>query len=310
MILAIVNPTSADGQTGKRWPQIHAALEAELGPVQAQFTKERYHAAAIAEHAVYQGATTIIVVGGDGTLNEVVNGLCASRATGQPVPLAIILQGTGGDFAKSWAVRPSVAELAQAIRENRTHPCDVVAMRLNPLADAPRVRYFINIADIGVGGQVVEIVNASSKWLGGTLTFFLASLRASLFQYRNAPMRITLDGQTIHADAAYYFVAAANAQYFGGGMHIAPAARCDDGLLDVVLVGNLSLPAKFYFAWKLYRGRAADLRAVRTLRGRRLSITSPRPVLIEADGELVGATDAFFEIMPAALSIVGWQPRS
>ncbi len=311
MITAIVNPASADGKTAQTWPHMQAALESELGPIQVQFTQKRYHAAELAEHAMHQGATTIIAVGGDGTLNEIVNGFCRQPdSLRRHTQLAIILQGTGGDFAKSWAVHPSMTELAYAITRKISHPCDVVNMRMNPVFDGPYKRYYINVADIGVGGQVVEIVNNSSKFLGGPLTFFLAGLRATLFQYRNAPMQITLDGQVIRSDSAYYFVAVANGQYFGSGMHIAPDARCDDGLFDVVLIGNLRLPTKFYFAWKLYRGRAYELRKVRVLRGQRLTINAPQPVFIEADGELVGTTDAQFEIVPAAINIVGWRPRS
>jgi diacylglycerol kinase family enzyme len=183
-------------------------------------------------------------------------------------------------------------------------------MRLNPIAGGRRERYYINVADVGVGGQVVEIVNNSPKFLGGTLSFFLAGLRATLFQYRNAPMHIELDGQVLSMNDLHYFVAVANGRYFGGGMHIAPDARCDDGLLDVVLIGNLTLPEKIHWASKLYRGKGGEIRKVRILRGRRLTISSPRKVFVEADGELVGTTDAQFEMVPAALNILGWTPGS
>jgi len=240
-----------------------------------------------------------------------VNGILRqSAAIIKQTKLAIILRGTGGDFAKSWKKPPSVPELARAIKHGTSHPCDAVNMRVNPPAGAPRERYYINVADIGLGGLVVDIVNNSPKYLGGPLSFFLAGLRATLFQYRNAPMQITVDGRMIHTDSAYYFVTVANGQYFGGGMHIAPSARCDDGALELVLVGNLRLPKKFYFAWKLYQGKAHELREVHVLRGRSLTIRSPQPVFIEADGELAGTTDAEFNIVPHALNILGWKPRA
>lgn len=311
MITAIVNPVSANGKTASAWPDILTALEAELGIVQVQFTKERYHAAELTRQAIRLGATTIVVVGGDGTINEVVNGICQQPSSLNLCPkLAIILRGTGADFARCWETRPSIVEIARSIRRGESHPCDVVRMRLNPIAEGSRERYYINIADVGIGGQVVEIVNNSPKFLGGTLSFFLASLRATLFQYRNMPMHIELDGKVISAKHPYYFVAIANGQYFGGGMHIAPEARYDDGVFDVVLVGDLRLPEKFYFAAKLYQGKANQLRKITTHRGRRLTISSPQKVFIEADGELVGTTDAHFEIIPSALNILGWIPRS
>ena len=311
MITAIVNPTSADGKTAQSWPHIRTALETELGRIRVYFTETRYHGAELAEKALRQGAATLIAVGGDGTVNEVVNGILRqSAAIIKQTKLAIILRGTGGDFAKSWKKPPSVPELARAIKHGTSHPCDAVNMRVNPPAGAPRERYYINVADIGLGGLVVDIVNNSPKYLGGPLSFFLAGLRATLFQYRNAPMQITVDGRMIHTDSAYYFVTVANGQYFGGGMHIAPSARCDDGALELVLVGNLRLPKKFYFAWKLYQGKAHELREVHVLRGRSLTISSPQPVFIEADGELAGTTDAEFNIVPHALNILGWKPRA
>lgn len=310
MITAIVNPTSADGRTARRWPHLQAALETELGLFPVRFTQHRNHAVELAVDAVRDGASTILAVGGDGTVHEIINGLCRQPDSAfRRTRLAIFLQGTGGDFAKSWRVPASAAEMAAAIRQGHSHPCDVVKIRLRSLSGSSDERFAINVADIGVGGQVVELVNAAPKRFGGTVTFFLASLRATFFQYRNTPMRIELDGTPIQTDSAYYFVTVANGRYFGGGMHIAPAARCDDGLFDVVLVGNFHLPAKFYFAWKLYRGRAADLRRVHMARGTRLTIQAAQPVFIEADGELIGTTDATFSLLPAALNLVGWRPR-
>jgi diacylglycerol kinase family enzyme len=179
-----------------------------------------------------------------------------------------------------------------------------------PLNEEPSERYYVNVADVGVGGQVVDIVNNSSKSLGGVLSFFLAGLRATLFQYKNAPLHLELDGRIICTGVRHYFVAVANGRYFGGGMHIAPNARLDDGLLDIVLVGDLTLPEKVYFASKLYSGKAGKLRKVQMLRGHRLSIRSPHKVFIEADGELVGTTDAHFEVLPSALNVLGLTPRS
>ncbi len=168
MITAIVNPTSADGKTAKTWPHIQTALETELVRIRVRFTKVRYHAADLAEEALHQGAATLIAVGGDGTVNEVVNGIFRqSAAVIKHTKLAIILQGTGGDFAKSWASPPAVPELAHAIKHGASHPCDAVNMRMNPLtAGALRERHYINVADIGVGGQVVDIVNNGPKYLG------------------------------------------------------------------------------------------------------------------------------------------------
>lgn len=178
-------------------------------------------------------------------------------------------------------------------------------MTLEPVGRAPRKRYFINVADVGVGGTVVDIVNKTTKFLGGTLSFFLAGFRATLLEYKNVPLRIELDGKLISEHTPHYFVAIANGSYFGGRMHIAPNAKLNDGLFDVVLVGDLTLAEKIYFATKLYRGKAGQLDKISLFRGIRLNVTSSDDVFIEADGELVGKTDALFEIVPSAIKLVG-----
>jgi diacylglycerol kinase (ATP) len=221
--------------------------------------------------------------------------------------LAVLMRGTGGDFARSCLLPRSIQELVLAIKTQVSHPCDVIRMTLEPLNGSPRERYYINIADVGVGGLVVDLVNQNSKWLGGTLSFFLASLNATLFKYRNAPLWIELDGNVLSDYTPHYFVAVANGRYFGGRMHIAPDAKVNDGLFDVVLVGDLTLPEKIYLATKLYRGKAGQLEKIRVLQGTRLTITSTEKVLIEADGELVGHTDVQFEMIPAAIRLVGLQ---
>lgn len=306
MIAAIVNPASANGKTEKEWPAIRAALESEFDIVKAFFTGARFHAAELTRQVLKEGAITVIAIGGDGTLNEVVNGFFEN---GQPVNrearLAVLLRGTGGDFVRSCSFPRTIPEIVRSIKRRALQPCDLIRMMLEPLNSGPPERYCINVADVGVGGRVVNIVNNSPKSLGGTLSFFLAGLQATLFRYKNVPLRIELDGKVIRENTPHYFVAVANGSYFGGGMHIAPEAKLNNGLFEVVLVGNLTLPEKVYFALKLYLGKADQLEKVQVFRGRRLTISSPSEVFIEADGELVGRTNVTFEIIPSAINVVG-----
>jgi len=306
MIAAIVNPASANGKTGKEWTAIKSTLKSELGKIETFLTKTRLHAVELTRQALKSGAETVISVGGDGTLNEVVNGFFED---GKPLngsaALAVISRGTGSDFARSCAFPNTIREIAHTIKTCVPQSCDVIRMILEPVDGAPRERYFINVADVGVGGLVVDIVNRSSKILGGTLSFFLASLRATLLEYKNAPMQIELNGELISGNTPHYFVTIANGSYFGGRMHIAPDAKLNDGLFDVVLAEDLTLVEKIRFATKLYRGKAGQLNKIRLLRGTRLKVTSDKDVFIEADGELVGKTDALFEILPSAIRLIG-----
>lgn len=307
MIAAIINPTSANGKIGREWPAMRERLEREVGPLEAFLTEGRGHAISLTRRAVKMGAATILSIGGDGTLHEVVNGCFEHGELIHPAAsIAVLLRGTGGDFARTLPEFPrTLPALIQALKSIQPQPCDVIRMQMTPLNADRAERYFINLADVGVGGQLADAVNASPKILGGPLTFFLAGLWISLFRYHNAPLHIELDGQVISAGARHYFAAIANGTHFGGGMHIAPDANYQDGLFDVVLVGNLTLPEKFYFAYKLYQGQAGQLRKVRIIRGRHLRITSPEKVFIEADGELVGQTDATFDILPGAINVFG-----
>ena len=306
MITAIVNPNSAGGNTGQEWASIRSVLERELGALQVSMTETHLQAVELTRHALKAGAKTVIAVGGDGTTSEVVNGFFEY---GQPInpsaALAVISRGTGKDFIRSLRFPRNLNDIARAIKFTIPKSCDVVKMRLQPTNGGPAERFFLNIADLGVGGMVADMVNTGTNPLGGKLGFLWAGIRSTLFHYKNTPMRIELDGNILSQDTPHYFVAVANGKFFGGGMHIAPDARLNDGAFDIVLVGNLTLPEKVRFAFKLYRGKAGELDKIHVFRGKRLTVSSPHNVLIEADGEYVGKTDAEFGIVPLAIQVIG-----
>ncbi|GAK60283.1 diacylglycerol kinase catalytic region [Candidatus Vecturithrix granuli] len=310
MIAAIVNPKSGGGKTGERWAAIQSALERELGTFTVLETRQKLDAIGLTRQALKDGTQTIIAVGGDGTLNEVVNGFFEDGVPIHPAAkLAVVLRGTGSDFVKTCKLPGTIEELTQAIKTGDASPCDIVRATVKPISEEPRERYFINVADVGIGGPVVNLVNNSSKRLGGKITFLLAGAQATL-QSKNFMMRIKLDGETICDQQPRYFTVIANGKYFGGGMHIAPEANLNDGLFDVMLAGDFSLFEKiFKILPRLYTGKIGQLKKIRMLRGKRLHINADRPLLIEADGELIGKTDALFEILPSALQIVGMNDK-
>lgn len=306
MIAAIVNPKSAGGKTGEQWAAINVALEQELGTLTVLETRHKLAAIDLTRQALKDGAQTIISVGGDGTLNEVVNGFFMNGALIRPAAkLAVLLRGTGSDFVKTCQLPRTIEALTQAIRNGDSSPCDVVRATLKPITGEPPERYFINVADVGIGGPVVDLVNKRSKRLGGKITFLLAGIWATL-QSKNFMMQMKLDGEIICEQQLHYFAAIANGKYFGSGMHIAPEADLNDGLFDVVLAGDFSLLEKvFKILPRLYTGKIGQLKKVRMLKGQRLHISAGCPLLIEADGELIGKTDALFEMLPSSLQMVG-----
>ncbi len=165
------------------------------------------------------------------------------------------------------------------------------------------VRYFVNIASAGIGGDVVQRVNGGPRVLNGEVTFLLASI-VTLLRWRNRPMRLVVDGRS--RDLVAQQVVVANCRYFGGGMCVAPGALADDGLLDVVTIGNVSAlesvrnMGKFRAGTHLEQGHPEIAHTT----GRRVEVSSPERVRVEADGELPGVLPAVFEVIPNALDVV------
>lgn len=306
VIAAIINPQSAGGKTGKRWGVMKERLERELGPLTVLETQQKLDAIDLTRQALQNGADTIISVGGDGTLNEVVNGFFMNGARLRPAAkLAVLLHGTGSDFVKTCRLPHTIERLTRAIIKGDSSSCDVVRATLKPIADKPSERYFINVADVGIGGPVVDLIDKRSKRWGGKLTFLLTGIWMTL-RSQNFMMHVTLDGEIICEGQPLYFAAIANGKYFGSGMYIAPEADLNDGMFDVVLAGDFSLFEKaFKILPRLYTGKIGQLKKIRMFKGKRLHISAEHPHLIETDGELVGKTDALFEILPSAIQILG-----
>lgn len=302
---AVVNPRSANGRTGKEWNSLRSALEAELGPIAVKMTTRPLEAVELTRRAIQEGAEMILAVGGDGTLNEVVNGFFDNgRPVREGMALGVLSRGTGCDFIKSYGFPKDVREAARLLRGRDASPCDVGLVRLKPAEGAPAERYFINIADLGVGGLVVDAVNRTTKAFGGKASFLMGSIRGSL-AYRNQPMRIVVDGKTVADGIPQYMVAVANGRCFGAGMRIAPDASLSDGQFEVVVTGDLTFLETVQLGRLVYRGLAGTIPKVKCWRGRRVEVSSPGRVLIDIDGELAGESPASFEIIPGALRLKG-----
>jgi YegS/Rv2252/BmrU family lipid kinase len=259
------------------------------------------HAAALTAEALRSGFRRIVAVGGDGTLNEVVNGFFQA---GSPVPpdacLALVPRGTGGDFRRTFGLNGSLRETcARLVGDVR--PLDVGRVRFTRTDGSPGERYFVNVASFGVSGQVDRAVNASSKALGGKVSFFVASVR-TLFGWRDQTVRIRVDGGP-EETLGITTLAVANGQYFGGGMRVAPEADPSDGQLDVTIWSGYHLKDFALKSASVYDGRHVRWAGTRTLRCRRLEATSEEEVLLDVDGEQPGRLPATFEVLPGALRI-------
>ena len=303
-VVVLVNPESAGGRTRRRWPEIARALERAIGPFEHAVTEGPRHATSLAREAALAGCPLLVSVGGDGTHGEVVNGLLqrAADAPSRERPaLGIVPSGTGDDLARSLGlpldVDGAIARLASGSERS------VDAGRVSFASDdGPGVRYFVNVADFGLGGEVVARVNRGGKVLPGKASFFVATV-AVMLAWTNRPMRLVFDGGADAWEGIFREVVVANGPTMGGGMVIAPDARMDDGLFEIVALGDLGLLSTLALAPAIYGGKPTRDPRVRRRRASRLDAHAADGVPVAADGESLGRLPATFEALPAALRI-------
>ena len=306
----VVNPRSANGATARHFDDIAQAVRGSVGEVAHAFTERSMHAADLARGALRSGHDLVIAVGGDGTINEVVNGFFepprpgeAARPIRPGASLGVLPRGTGGDLRRTLELDGDLLRCAARLTGKRIA---VDVGRVDYLADdgAPGSRYFINVGEVGVGAEVVRIANRSSKRLGGKATFMLASLRA-LTGWRDLRVRASFDDGPAE-ELAVTTLAVANGKYFGGGMMVAPEARLDDGLFHVTIWSGYGLSDFVLRSASMYDGSHVRLKGTRTRTARtvRVEPQGSAPVGIEVDGERLGKLPATFTLLPGALQLV------
>lgn len=292
----LVNPAADGGATGKRWPEI-ARRAAERGLSGDSLLSERPgHLTDLAREAAGRGARLLIAVGGDGTVNEVVNGIAGLKG----VELAVVHRGTGGDFVRTFDIPHRLEEALDVARDGSTRAIDLGRATVRTWAGKEGATWFANIASAGMSGAVAKRVNESGKALGGKLSYAWSTV-AVFARWRNAQVTVSVDGE--ERTGAMYDVIVANGRYLGGGMKITPEAEPDDGLFDVLLIGDISKKDLVLTLPKIYRGTHLPHPKAELLRGARVVIDAPSALPVELDGEQPGTTPATFEIVPNALRL-------
>ena len=302
-LVFIVNPVSGNGRTGRHWRALEGYFRRHLpAPFEVRRTERPWHAAELAKEAVVQGATTVVSVGGDGTLNEVTNGLL--DGTGRPwnpeARLAVLSLGTGSDFIKTLGETRKPEDLVARLKEDRVRSIDAGLCEYSE-AGAPRSRYFLNVAEVGSGGAVVDRVNRTTKILGGKTSFLIAILR-TLPKYQNTRIAFEADGGP-RKEAVVNDLVIANGQYFGGGLRPAPKADLSDGLFDVVLIGDIDFKTTRRNLALLREGKHLDLPYITWFRSKELTLHTGEE-MIDLDGEFVGRHAARFEVIPSAVRLI------
>ncbi len=308
MPLVIVNPKSASGSTESRWAQIASDLRTHFGAFRVVFTEKSGDGILLAKRAAADNRKFIIACGGDGTINEVANGILES---GKNAELGILPSGTGGDFRRTLKIPGGTRGAAKSLRDGVTKTIDVGKVTFFNHRDKQISRYFLNVSSFGLSASINERVKA--KNLFGWLPFdqirgkakFAFSTLQEVFDSDVTTVRVKIDGAEEKSLNTINFCVA-NARYFGGGMKIAPDARLDDGFFDVVNIGDITTGKILLNAYKLYNGSHLDLGEVKSMLAKRVEISPARlnqTVFIETDGELPGKLPAIYEIVPQALKV-------
>jgi YegS/Rv2252/BmrU family lipid kinase len=303
--LVVVNPRSAAGGTERRWNVFADTLREAIGTFEYRFTRSVGDGATLAREGLRQGFEMIVAMGGDGTINEVANGFFDGDQVVNPEAImGVVPAGTGGDFRRTLAIPKTVSEAAKVLRGRGVRRIDVGRLEYTAAGGARAVRRFINIASFGISGVVDELVNRSRKGFGGRVAFAAATLRAA-WSYRNQRVRLACDGEA-GQELTVQNVAVANGQYFGGGMRIAPDARLDDGVFDVVVIGDLGFSELLRSGHRVYRGTHLGMPKITHRRASRVAASPASPgerVLLDVDGENPGMLPATFTLEPRALRI-------
>jgi len=294
--LVVLNPHAGGGRSIRWWRRKHHAVEALVGAYRLHQTLNPSAAEQIIREALRQGTHTVVCVGGDGSMHAAVNGFFERQTPVNPAATLIpLFAGTGCD-------------LARALRQLGPHDgasghIDIGQVTCMDAAGAPVHRHFVNMASVGLSADVLDRMALPSfpRIPGGTLAFFVAILQV-LRRSARPLLHVSVDGHSLPPHRTHC-VAIGNGHSFAGGLRITPDARLNDGGLDVVSVGDASALWLLRHAHRFYRGTHLDLPGIHHARGRRITLESPVPVRMEADGELLGWLPATLTLQPAALRV-------
>ncbi len=291
-----MNPAAAGGTTGKRWPEI-AHRAAARGLVGDAFVSERAgQLTALAADAVAGGATRLVVVGGDGSVNEVVNGIAGADG----VELAVIPRGTGWDFVRTFGIPRDLDAAVDVALTGPVREIDLGSVTYRTWGGEEARSIFANVASAGISGAIARRANQSSKALGGKVSYYWATL-AVFVGWQTGEMRITVDGES--RDGKMIDAIVCNGRYLGGGMMMCPEAEPDDGVFDVLLIGDVTKRDLLLVLPRTYKGNHLPHPRLESLRGTVVTVESAEPLPIELDGEQPGTTPARFEVLPRALRL-------
>lgn len=303
--LVIVNPNAGKKKGEKDWPVISGLLGEAGFEFTALFTAHRGHALTLAGEHVVKGFRQIIVVGGDGTLNEVVNGIFLQDACKTTdITIGMIMVGTGNDWGRMYNLKGKYEKAVRILKKQRLFMQDAGKVTYHENGES-RERFFVNMAGLGYDALVAQMTNRMKDKGGGGPMAYLVNLVKGLFRYSHASLEVEVDGKPFYSGPVFS-MSVGICKYNGGGMMQLPNAEPDDGLLDITLFTQVTKMTVVRNLKKLYDGTFAGLPFVRMHTGRQVAIrsTTAKPSALETDGESLGQSPFFFEIIPASIKVI------
>ena len=301
----ILNPAAAGGHAAIQFKRIKDKIDFIFPKIPIRISEKAGHAREIARKLAHDGCEQIIGVGGDGTFNEIVNGLFENRKPINPeLILGTLPIGTGSDFIRSLGIPNKLGEALSFMQRRKTAMVDVGLAIVQDFQGAPKEHLFLNILSCGLSAEVAMRVNRTSNF-GGPFFRYLRSSIISIAKYKNDRLKIRYSAGDTHYEGPFTLLAIANGAYFGGGMYVAPQAHLDDGLFQVVLVKKMpkaSLLGKFH---SIYKGDHLNIPEILTCQNSKIDVSSMGgDIFVEADGEPIGSLPLQVSCLPKTLKII------
>ncbi len=299
----IINPKSASGNTMKLWREVKSQLQARIPAFEVFMTEFPRHATEITQHLCEKQYERIIVMGGDGSLHEVVNGLFdADGKMIQPnIKLGILNSGRGCDFIKSLDIPTDCAQNINILVDSKVRHIDLGKITFQT-AKGPKTEYYLNSFSYGLGGDVAGKVMRQNSFLPPSVMYFTASV-SGLFASQPTTIEIELPNKPI-TKKQYINVFAMCGKYSGGGMNWAARAKIDDGLVDIVLVHKMSKLKLALSSGKVYEGKFDTIEEVEYIQAPWVHFKAEKELPMEMDGEVTSSKDVKIEILPKILQFI------
>ncbi|MDA3927373.1 MAG: diacylglycerol kinase family lipid kinase [Prolixibacteraceae bacterium] len=301
--LVVLNPNAGGNQALREWPLIEQELLKENFSFEIVRTERPKHAISLVKEKIEKGFRKIIIIGGDGTLHEVVNGIMSQNKTSpSSILLGMISMGTGNDWIKTHQISKNFKEAIQQIKEGKTIFQDVGKIIFKHDGVNKETRYFINSVGIGFDAKVLKYSLAKKEKGKSKKSDYITGLIKSLFTNKNIDSLIQLDSESINTKV--YNLTIGVCQYKGGGFKLLPNAIPDDGMLDVTLACKISKRKLIVSLPKIFGGKVDKIKYFDFYQVRDLKLDISGPICTEADGEYLGLHPLHVSIVPNQLQLI------